>query len=62
MDLIQFVQSLGLPAALVLFFVWQSKLREDRLSERLGRVEDYYRNEFSALVRENLRVMSRLEK
>lgn len=55
---IDVLQTFGLPVVLVLFFVWQSKIREDRMSERLDHVEDYMRDQFATVIRENTQIVA----
>lgn len=58
---IDIIQSLGLPVALVVFFIWQGKAREERLNNRIDGLETYLRTTFEGVIRENTAVMVRLE-
>lgn len=67
-DLMQILGQFGVPIALVIFFVIQNRDREKRMADRLDRVEDFVRMEFSEIVEktttvigENTRVMQNLE-
>lgn len=51
------IRDVGVPLALVVFFVWQSKLREDRMTKRMDELEDYQRNRMETALRENTSVM-----
>lgn len=49
--LFQLAIQLGLPSALVLFFVWYGQLREARLSDRLDSLGDEYRKDLVAIIK-----------
>lgn len=42
--------SAGLPAALVVFFVWNSSKREDRLVAKVDSLETYQRTEMATMI------------
>lgn len=49
--LIQLTIQLGLPSALVLFFVWYAQVREQRLSDRLDNLGDEYRKDLVQVIK-----------
>lgn len=61
MDFIAIVQEYGVPLALVCFFIWQGKVREDRLTTRIETLENYCRDKLLKVVTENTDVMKRME-
>lgn len=61
MDIVALAQQYGVPMALVGFFVWQSKIREDRLTTRIESLENYFRDKLVAVVTANTEVMRRME-
>lgn len=61
MDFVALIQDFGLPVALVLFFVWQGKIREDRMTTRINNLENYIRDTLHQVVKDNTDVMRRLE-
>ena len=52
-ELLDIVQAVGLPAALVIFFVWQGGKREQRTIERQTATDDYIRETLSGIVQRN---------
>lgn len=54
------IQHAGPTVAITAIFVWQSVLRENRMAKRLDKVEDYIRNEYADIVRENTQAMNLL--
>lgn len=68
MDWLSLAKDFGIPLCLVLFFVLETKRREDRMAERMDKDEDYTRTELVRLVESsrasieaNSAVMERLE-
>ena len=47
---LQIFQGLGPVLGLLLFFIWRDWRREDQLSEKLGKMEDYQRDTLASLV------------
>ena len=54
-EFLQIVTQIGWPAGLVVFFVWLSWKREERLANRLDEVENYVRDHQAAIVEESIR-------
>jgi hypothetical protein len=50
--LLQLVVQLGLPSALVVFFVWYGQRREERLTNKVGDLENEYRTVLVNLIRQ----------
>lgn len=67
-DWIELATKIGFFPALVVFFIWYARLREERLSQRITTLEDEHRNiivklveQSTAALTENTVVMRRLE-
>lgn len=48
--IIQLIGQFGVPIALVIFFVWNNNKREQKLVERLEKLEDYTRDKLEKVV------------
>lgn len=48
--LLAIVQTVGLPTALVIFFVWHGHREKTRLADRLASVEDFQRGQLVGIV------------
>jgi hypothetical protein len=57
LDMNQMIRDFGFPVALVAFFVWWSWVREQRLSKRLERLEDWTRDKLIDIVQDNTEAM-----
>lgn len=44
-----FVQAVGVPVALTVFFVWQGSVREKRMADRIDQLENYIKDDFAEL-------------
>lgn len=47
---INLIGQFGVPIALVIFFVWNNNIREQKLVKRLESLEDYTRNKLEKVV------------
>ena len=52
-DLLTAVQSVGVPVALVIFFVWRDQIREARMTKRMDANEEFIRSELLRVVQDN---------
>ncbi|MCK5019886.1 MAG: hypothetical protein KAS32_22715 [Candidatus Peribacteraceae bacterium] len=48
--ILKIVSQLGVPVALVIFFVWNNNVREKALTQRLTDLEDYTRNKLEKII------------
>ena len=55
--LIEVIKKNGLMAALVVFFIWQGNLREERINERHNELEKYCRETLQKMIKENIEVI-----
>lgn len=53
----EFIERVGLPVALVLFFVWQGSIRETRLNARIDALESYQRESMEMTIRDSTNAM-----
>ena len=47
----------GLMAALVVFFIWQGNLREERINQRHNELDRYCRETLQKIIKENIEVI-----
>lgn len=57
-----FIQQVGLPIALVIFFVLQDKEREKRMSARLDTQQDYIQGQMMGVIEKNAEAMNTMAK
>lgn len=57
--MIQLAIQIGLPSALVIYFVWWANARETRLAERLASLETEYRQDLVARIISNDKIIER---
>lgn len=57
--LVEGVGQIGIVAALLCFFVWQSSKEKAALSERIADVENFQRDELSGLVKDTTHELAR---
>lgn len=55
----QFVQAVGVPVALTVFFVWQGSVREKRMADRIDQLENYIKDGFSTLIDKSEQTITR---
>lgn len=48
-QVLQTITEIGYPAGLVVFFVWLSWKREERMNSRIREAEDYIRNQLTVI-------------
>lgn len=47
----------GLMAALVVFFIWQGNIREERINQRHNELDRYCRETLQKIIKENIEVI-----
>ena len=60
--IMQLVSQIGVPLALVIFFVWNGNKREQRITKRLEDLEDYTRNELQGVIKANTVALENVQK
>lgn len=58
-ELLEILKVAGPMAAMVLFFVWRDYVRENRMSERINKVEDYVRARLESVVERSNEVIEK---
>jgi hypothetical protein len=58
MDYIDLFKEFGPLIGIVLFFIWRDWKREDKLVERVEKLEEYQQETLAALVKENITVIA----
>lgn len=57
-DVIELAKVFGLPAGLVVFFVWIGWIREQRLSKRISELEAFCQTELMQLIAANSKIIA----
>ena len=58
MDYGQLLQDFGPTAGVILFFIWRDWQREDKLQEKVSKLEDYQQGTMSDLLKESIAVIA----
>ena len=54
MDVIELIKLVGFPAALVIFFVWQSSAREKSTNEKIAAQDAFFRDELLSISKKSI--------